>query len=148
MAVDGVRGKQPINNKHTMESLNIKKGTYEASIFNEIDKSDGKEDGSLSDNQYFVYKTRISIEQSKEKERKLRKLLEQTEKEIQEEMKMAEASLEVKNKYPDATFNKKNNTVTIKSLDIYDFDISTLERFKKLEIKIAEAESRKEINKN
>ena len=45
MAVDGVGGEQPINNRYTMESLNIKKGSNEASIFNEIDKLDGKEDG-------------------------------------------------------------------------------------------------------
>ena len=93
MAIDGIGGKQPINNSHTMESLNIKKGTYEASIFNEIDKSDGKEDGLLSDIQYFAYKTRISIEQSREEEMKH---LEQTEKEIQEEIKMVDARLEDK----------------------------------------------------
>ena len=68
MAIDGIGGKQPINNKHTMESLNIKKGSNEASIYNEIDKLDGKEDGYLTDLQYFVYQTRVSIEKNKEEE--------------------------------------------------------------------------------
>ena len=58
MAIDGIGGKQPINNKHTMESLNIKKGTFKASIFIEIDKSDGTEDGYLTDAQYFDYQRR------------------------------------------------------------------------------------------
>ena len=145
MAVDGVGGKQPINNSHTMESLNIKKGSNEVSIFNEIDKLDGKEDGYLTDLQYFVYKTRISIEQGEEEDMKL---LEQTEKEIQEEIKMVDARLEVKNKYPDAKFNNKDKTVTIESLGIYDFDISTLERFEYLKIKIVEAESVNRIINN
>ena len=93
MAIDGIGGKQPINNKHTMESLNIKKGSNEASIFNEIDKLDGKEDGYLTDLQYFVYQTRVSIEKNKEEEMKL---LEENEKKIEEHKKILEAKMDLK----------------------------------------------------
>ena len=145
MSVDGVGGKQPINNSHTMESLNIKKGTYEASIFNEIDKLDGKEDGYLTDLQYFVYQARVSIEKNIEEEEI--KPLEENEK-IEEQIKILEAKMDLKKRFPDASFDNKKQTVTIESLCIYDFDISTLERFKYLKIRIVEAESVNRIINN
>lgn len=145
MAIDGIEGKQPINNKHTMESLNIKKDSYEASIFNEIDKLDGKEDGYLTDLQYFVYKTRVSIEKNKEEDMKL---LEENEKKLEEQMKILEAKMDLIKRFPDASFDNKKQTVTIKSLGIYDFDISTLEGFEYLKIKIVEAESVNRIINN
>ena len=55
MAVDGVGGEQPINNRYTMESLNIQQGTYKASIFQKIDASDGSNDGFLTEDQYQRY---------------------------------------------------------------------------------------------
>ena len=141
MAIDGIGGKQPTNNKHTMESLNIKKGSYEASIFNEIDKSDSKEDGYLTDSQYFVYQTKLSIEKNEEEEMKQ---LEQNEKKLEEQKKILEAKMDLKKRFPDASFDNENQTVTIESLTIYKFDISTLEKFKNLEAKIMQA---KTINK-
>ena len=54
MKVDG--GNNEYNpQKYTMESLNIQQGTYEASLFQKIDASDGKVDGSLTQEQYQQY---------------------------------------------------------------------------------------------
>ena len=57
MAIDSLGGKEPIKNekKYTMESLGIKEGSEDASIFNKIDKSDGKEDGALSQFQFIIF---------------------------------------------------------------------------------------------
>ena len=91
MAIDGIGGKQPINNKHTMESLNIKKGSNEASIFNEIDKLDGKEDGYLTDLEYFIYQTRVSNEKNIEE---FIKPLEQDKEKLEEQKKILETKME------------------------------------------------------
>lgn len=138
MAIEGVGGNNPVNKKHTMESLNIKKDSYEASIFNEIDESDGNVDGYLTDNQYFVYKTKIALKEMKKEDMKI---LEQYEKEHEKKMKITNAKLALKEQFPDAKFNNEKQTVTIKSLSIYDFDISTIEKFEALKVRIVEQES-------
>ena len=56
MALTGVNGSGSFDNqKHTLESLNIKEGSVEASIFNQIDISDGKKEGYLNNEQYEMY---------------------------------------------------------------------------------------------
>ena len=56
MALTGVNGSGSFDNqKYTLESLNIKEGSVEASIFNQIDISDGKKEGYLNNEQYEMY---------------------------------------------------------------------------------------------
>ena len=79
--------------KYTMESLNIKKGTSEASIFNEIDKFDGKEDGYLTDLQYIDYQKRVSNEKNIEE---FMKPLEQDKEELEKQKKIWETKMDRK----------------------------------------------------
>ena len=60
MSLGGVGGSTPINEKvYTMESLGIKEGSKEASIFNKIDMSDGSNDNALTAEQYEMFKTAL-----------------------------------------------------------------------------------------
>ena len=55
--LDGVNSNNPIDGKHyTMQSLNIKPESRAASIFNEIDMSDGTQDNSLTQEQVNKFK--------------------------------------------------------------------------------------------
>lgn len=57
MSLDGINETQQAKNfaQYSMEALGIKENSKEASIFNRIDKSDGREDGFLNDEQYLQY---------------------------------------------------------------------------------------------
>ena len=54
--VEGINSNLDV--KYTLESLGIKEGSKEASIFKEIDLSDGIEDGFLNKEQYQEYSKR------------------------------------------------------------------------------------------
>lgn len=55
--LNGVNGNGPVEGKsYTMQSLNIQSGTRTASIFHEIDMSDGVEDNSLTQKQVREFK--------------------------------------------------------------------------------------------
>lgn len=55
--LDGVNSNNPIDGKHyTMQSLNVKPESRAASIFNEIDMSDGTQDNSLTQEQVNKFK--------------------------------------------------------------------------------------------
>lgn len=112
-----------------MDSLNIEQGTKEVSIFNELDESDGKKDGYLTETQYFSYQKEVTLAKLKEQELEL---LDKVENEIQNEKELSKAKLDIKSRFKDAKFNDKDETVTIESLSIYKFDVSTIEKFREL----------------
>mgnify|MGYP004532014461 CR=1 FL=1 len=63
--LDGVNGNGPVEGKrYTMQSLNIQSGTRAASIFNEIDMSDGVEDNSLTEEQVLEYSKAVLSEKT------------------------------------------------------------------------------------
>ena len=146
MASENVGGIQPIKgNKYTMENLGIKEGSKEASIFNMIDESDGVKNGYLTENQYLFYQQKVALASLKDDETKL---IAQMEDELQKEYALLNAKLDILRRYNDAKFKDKDGTVTIKSLDIYDFDVSTIENFQKLNMRIVKAESMRHIFDN
>lgn len=51
-----------IETQYTLEAMEIKEGSIEASIFKEIDLSDGKEDGFLIEKQHNEYQKRTFSE--------------------------------------------------------------------------------------
>lgn len=60
MALEGIGGSSSINeNNYTMESLGIKEGSVEASIFNKIDMSDGNKDNNLTAEQYEKFQAEL-----------------------------------------------------------------------------------------
>ena len=72
MSLSGINGSQPADNnekRYGKQDLGIKSGSIEESIFNEIDKSDGKEEHSLSELQYFKFNMKVVLERSKEDEK-------------------------------------------------------------------------------
>ena len=146
MALEGIGGGKPINDGKifTMDSLGIKQGTNEASIFNKIDSSDGNVDGFLSETQYFEYMKEVSLTKT---DRSDKAKLDEVEKKIEKQKEFLESCLDIKQKYKDAEFNSEKQTVTIKYLYIRDFDISSPEQFQKLKMVIAEMESAIETNR-
>ena len=134
MAIDGVGGKQHTDiEKRDMVSLGIQENSKEASIFNKIDEADGVRDGELSVLQLFLYKCRTDVAEVRgQQEERLKKVDE----DIEQEKQYQNARLDIKQKFPEAKFDSENNTVTIESLNIVNFEISNLQQIKELEHRI------------
>lgn len=153
--LDGVNSnKQVSETKYTLETLGIQQGSKEASIFNEIDMSDGKLDGELNSTQYLRYKYEIAKSDMKTFEEE--KLSEQ-EKKLAEELELLNRDFELKHYYlskideilpSDVKMQVKDWKITIKEFDIVEQNFNSANDLQRLlEIVMTQVKIHESINK-